>query len=328
IHDVFQNGLPADFRLVGATTVQPENIPEAIRSRCVEIFFKELNRSDLLEMIENGARRSGIALQEGVSEMFAAYSGNGRQAMNLLQTAVGLASMDGKRMITLADCQTVTRMSRMNPRFQHATLDESYVGRVNGLGVTGPTTGAVLEIEVVATPSEVDHFVVNGIVEEERLGSNSKQIVRKSMVRGAIENAWAVLKNTGWVSGSYHVVVNVPGGVPMDGPSAGVSLAIALYSAVHGTPINNRYAFTGEVSLHGDVKPVGGVQTKIEAAQNAGVTKVFVPKANAHDIPAQLSTEVISVRYLHEVFYEVFPNFTWIHREQSKEDDQKYPYNG
>ena len=62
IHDIFQNGLPADFRLIGATTRSPADIPPALRSRCMEIYFRPLEREELALVAENAARRAGYAL--------------------------------------------------------------------------------------------------------------------------------------------------------------------------------------------------------------------------------------------------------------------------
>ncbi len=61
IHDIFQKGLPADFRLVGATTRSPEEIPPAIRSRCLEVFFRELDTEEIQKVAKNAAEKSGNA---------------------------------------------------------------------------------------------------------------------------------------------------------------------------------------------------------------------------------------------------------------------------
>ena len=76
----------------------------------------------------------------------------------------------------------------------------------------------------------------------------------------------------------YDIHVNFPGGSPVDGPSAGISIATAIYSAVTGAAIDNKVAMTGEISIHGNVKPIGGVNAKIQAAKKAGVTKVIIQK--------------------------------------------------
>lgn len=107
IRDVFENGLPADFRLVGATTASPEKIPEAIRSRCVEIFFDELTRSELIEIVRTAALRVGAVIADGVKECIADYAPNGRDAVKILQSSINLSRMEGRRRVEVSDVQWV-----------------------------------------------------------------------------------------------------------------------------------------------------------------------------------------------------------------------------
>jgi Lon-like ATP-dependent protease len=100
----------------------------------------------------------------------------------------------------------------------------------------------------------------------------------------------------------YDVHINFPGGVPIDGPSAGVTIATAAYSAMLNLPVDNRIAMTGEVSVRGEVKPIGGVVAKVEAARRAGVKKVLIPKENWQEMFRSLEEiEVIPVENLREV---------------------------
>jgi ATP-dependent Lon protease len=79
--------------------------------------------------------------------------------------------------------------------------------------------------------------------------------------------------------------IHVPeGAVPKDGPSAGITLTTALASLVNNTAVSPEYAMTGEVSLRGDIMPIGGLPEKLMAAQGAGVKKVFIPKDNENDL--------------------------------------------
>jgi len=79
--------------------------------------------------------------------------------------------------------------------------------------------------------------------------------------------------------------IHVPAGaVPKDGPSAGVTLTTALASLLTGKVVDPHIAMTGEVSLRGAVTPIGGLPEKLMAAQRAGITKVFIPEENEHDL--------------------------------------------
>ena len=88
----------------------------------------------------------------------------------------------------------------------------------------------------------------------------------------------------------FHL--HVPeGAVPKDGPSAGVTMTTALYSAVLGKKVDAKVAMTGEITLRGRVLPIGGLKEKLLAAQLAGMKKVIVPKENKPDVE-ELETEI------------------------------------
>lgn len=116
IHDIFENGMPADFRLIGATTRKPEEIPEAVRSRCVEIYFNALNRTDIIRIVSETAARCGVPLDKGVRELIADFAQNGREAVKLLQSAVNLAHMEGRPVVSLADARWVAAAGHYKKR--------------------------------------------------------------------------------------------------------------------------------------------------------------------------------------------------------------------
>lgn len=109
IRDVFENGLPADFRLIGATTSKPEKIPEAVRSRCVEVYFNPLSRTDILTIVRDAATRCGISIADGVKECIADYAPNGREAVKILQSASNLCRMENRFKITVEDAKWVIK---------------------------------------------------------------------------------------------------------------------------------------------------------------------------------------------------------------------------
>jgi ATP-dependent Lon protease len=83
--------------------------------------------------------------------------------------------------------------------------------------------------------------------------------------------------------------------VPKDGPSAGVTMATAIASLVRGTPVADDVGMTGELTLTGQVLPIGGVREKVLAAQRAGLKRVILPSENAHDLdelPAETRKEL------------------------------------
>ena len=101
----------------------------------------------------------------------------------------------------------------------------------------------------------------------------------------------------------FDIHVNFPGGTPIDGPSAGIAMATGIYSAIYKIPMDNTVAMTGEISIHGNVKPIGGVYPKVKAAKKAGAKKVIIPKENVQTILNEITDiEIIPVTHLNEVF--------------------------
>jgi len=311
IHDIFQNGLPADFRLVGATTRTPQELPPALRSRCMEIFFRPLLPEEVAEITENAIKKVGMEPDTAVIDVVKRYATNGREAVNIVQLAAGVALTEGRSELTAADVEWVARCSQMTPRPEKKIPESPMVGFVNGLAVYGPNMGTLLEIEVTATEAAkpgAGTINITGVVDEEELGGGSKTLRRKSMARGSVENVMTVLRRFGLRPSDYDLHVNFPGGVPIDGPSAGVAMATAIASAILGVPIDNKIAMTGEVSIHGKVKPVGGVVAKVEAAFQAGATRVFIPKENWQAIFDGLGggLSVVPLEHVDELFGELF----------------------
>jgi Lon-like ATP-dependent protease len=307
IHDIFQNGLPADFRLVGATTRTAQEIPPAIRSRCMEIFFRPLLPDEIAQIARNAVAKIGLKETPGAIEVVQKYATNGREAVNIIQLAAGMAMTEQRSELTAADVEWVVNSSQLTPRPEKKVPALPQIGFVNGLAVYGPNMGTLLEIEVTCIPASAPRtgtFTITGVVDEEEVGGGSKTLRRKSMARGSIENVLTVLRRLGMSPYDYDLHINFPGGIPIDGPSAGVSMATAIASAIRQIPVDNTVAMTGEVSIHGKVKPVGGVVAKVEAAFQAGATKVIIPKENWQEIFAGLNgLQVIPVETVDEVLH-------------------------
>ncbi|MDD2433502.1 MAG: magnesium chelatase domain-containing protein, partial [Clostridia bacterium] len=98
----------------------------------------------------------------------------------------------------------------------------------------------------------------------------------------------------------------VVGGGKIDGPSAGLAICLVIYSAIMGVPLRQDVAVTGELSIQGRVKAVGGVFEKIYGAHQAGITKILIPQENKADIPNELGKlEVVFVKTIEEALAQI-----------------------
>lgn len=298
IHDIFRYGLPADFRLVGATTRRPEELPPAIRSRCVELFFRPLEQEELMQIAAGAAARTGYRMDEESLYQCALHAQSGRDAVNIVQLACGIACDEGRDYIEQQDVAWVTRTCRYSPRMELKLPQIPRIGAASGLAVTGMGSGMALEIECDVRPAaqKRGQLSINGIVEEEELSMQGRKLRRKSMARGSVENVLCAFAHCyAMDAADYDIRFNIPGGMPVDGPSAGTAIAVALMSALTRQPVEPLIAFTGEITIHGEVRPVGGVREKIRAAQMGGARCVVIPAANWEQDYADLPVKVEAI---------------------------------
>lgn len=305
IKEVFENGLPADFRLIGATTRNPEEICAAIRSRCVEVFFRPLLQEEIEVIVKNCVDKIDFKIEERAKKLVGKYSNNGRDAVGLVQMGAGIALNEERDNILVEDIEWIIENGQYSPRPEKNVPEKPQVGYVNGLAVYGANMGVVMEIEASSqvAVNRKGEIIVTGIVEEEEIRSSNKKIKRKSTAKGSIENVVSVLGKLFNINcDEYDIHVNFPGGMPVDGPSAGISIVTAVYSAITGIPVDSKVAMTGEISLHGRVKPIGGVNAKISAAKKAGAKKVIIPKENWQDkFKDENEIKIIPVSNINEV---------------------------
>lgn len=314
IHDIFKNGLPADFRLIGATTRTPNEIPPAIRSRCMEVFFRELTKEEVIQIGKKAADKVKMRISEKALDTLSEYARNGREAVNMVQISAGLAIGENRDFIKDDEVEWVINSSQLSPRMERKINNHSVIGAVNGLAVYGANIGALLEIEVTVIPAKDGKGSINitGIVEEESIGGQGKSIRRKSMAKGSIENVITVLRSMDVPADQFDIHVNFPGGIPIDGPSAGISMATGIYSAIYKQPVDRQVAMTGEISIHGKVKPIGGVVAKVKAAKAAGVQKVIIPQENMQAILEEIKDiTIIPVQTLNEVLENALLKEEW-----------------
>ena len=185
--------------------------------------------------------------------------------------AVEIAS-DPARTVTVTP-DVVREQMDTRPILHNEVLPEPRAGVVTGLAWT-PVGGEILYIETLFTRGKGE-VIITG-----QLGD-----VMKESAQLAVSLVKSMFPESAEVFRRNDLHIHVPAGaVPKDGPSAGVTLTTAIASLVTGRVVDTHIAMTGEVSLRGAVTPIGGLPEKLMAAQRAGVTRVFIPKANTFDL--------------------------------------------
>ncbi|MCR5438604.1 MAG: Lon family ATP-dependent protease [Selenomonas sp.] len=313
IHKLFEEGAPADFVLIGATTRDAGHINPALRSRCAEIYFEPLTPRHIEEIVTNAAAKLHVTMDEGVAGLISEYTIEGRKAINILADAYSLAlekcgaadevpvekiaSGEGPEVsITKADIYEVAQVSRLYQFVTKKASDRALTGHIFGLGVSG-FLGSVIEIEAVAFEAH-----------EKGKGTVRFNETAGSMAKDSVFNAASVMRRlTGKDIHDYDVHINVIGGGNIDGPSAGTAILAVLTSAITGRKIKQNVAVTGEISLQGRVRPVGGVFEKAYGAKQAGIKTLIIPKENSKDIPKEhLGLEIHAVETADEAFAILF----------------------
>lgn len=306
IKTIFEEGLPADFRLIGATTKQPEEVCPAIRSRCIEIFFKSLDIDEVELIAKNTLEKLEYSINQNAIEVISRYCTNGRDTVNLIQLAAGMALNDERNFISESDLKWVIENGHYAARLEKKIPDKPQIGYVNGLAVYGADLGTIIEIEASAKKitNGKGKLTITGIVDKEQIKNSNKTFMGKSTARASVENVLTVIENKFNISmDQFNIHVNFSGGVPIDGPSAGISIATAIYSAIFEKPIRNDVAMTGEITLHGMVKPIGGVNAKIKAGKLAGAKTILIPHENwSASYGKQNDIEIIAVKKIEDVF--------------------------
>ncbi len=170
------------------------------------------------------------------------------------------------------------------PRFRNRPRAEGHrVGSVTGLAWTS-VGGELLNVDV-ALMSGPEKLTLTG-----QLGD-----VMKESAQAALSFLRSNAKDLGIPAGfsrGKEIHIHLPeGAIPKDGPSAGITMAMAIYSVVSGRPARSDVAMTGEITLRGDVLAIGGLNEKLIAAQRSGIAKVLIPRENEKDltdIPAKV----------------------------------------
>jgi len=300
IKKIFAEGVPADFLLIGATTRDQTEISPAFRSRCMEVFFEPLTPEHIECIVANSAYKLGIVMDIEVSSIISDYCHDGRSANKILVDAYALALNEGTGISERIKVEShhiyeVIQNSRISPYIISKATDENEVGKIFGIGVSGHL-GSLIELEAIAFPTDAG------------AGKIRFNDTAGTMAKDSVINAASVFrKESGESLNNYDIHINIIGGGNVDGPSAGAAIYLAINSAILNRPVRQDVAVSGEISIQGRVKPVGGIYQKIFGARQSGIKKVLIPLENIQDIPVGVKgIEIIPIKYIQEAYEHVF----------------------
>jgi len=234
------------------------------------------------QMRENGITGENIDLaDEGVKAVISGYTReaglrNLERELAAVCRKVAVRVARGEPEQVVIDAPKVEELLGPRKHFAEELLGKDRVGVATGLAWTA-VGGDLLFIEVVAVPGKGQLLLTGSLGD-----------VMKESAQAALSYARAYSGSHGVAEdffAKHDIHVHVPAGsIPKDGPSAGITIGTAILSVLTQRPINRRVAMTGEITLRGDVLPIGGLKEKVLAAKIAGVHTVIVPKLNRRDL--------------------------------------------
>lgn len=317
--------VPCDFVLVASGNLQVlEGMHIALRSRIrgygYEVFMKDSmpdnpeNRDKLVQFVAQEVEKDGRIphfSREAVAEIIREAQRRAgkkdsltlrlRDLGGLVRAAGDIAKGEGSDSVKVAHVLSAKKLARtleqqiadryigQRKKYKVFKSEGGEIGTVNGLAVIGDRSGIILPIVAEAAPAQSKEE--GRIIATGKLGEIAKE---------AVQNVSALIKkHTGTDISSYDIHIQfLQAYEGVEGDSASVSVATAVVSSLENVPVDQSVALTGSLSVRGDVLPVGGVTGKIEAAAEAGITKVLIPKSNMHDV-------LIEERYKNKI--EIIP---------------------
>jgi Lon-like ATP-dependent protease len=324
--------VPCDFVLVASGNLHVlEGMHPALRSRIrgygYEVFMKDSmkdtpeNRDKLVQFVAQEVKKDGRIphfSKEAVAEIIheAQRRAGKKEALTLrLRDLGGLVRAAGdiakgekadyvtvdhvlnaKKLARTLEQQIADRYIVQRKRYRVFKSEGGEVGKVNGLAIIGDRSGIIMPIAAEAAPAQSKDE--GKIIATGKLGEIAKE---------AVQNVSALVKkHTGTDISNYDIHIQfLQSYEGVEGDSASVSVATAVVSALENIPVDQSVALTGSLSIRGDVLPVGGVTGKIEAAAEAGIRKVLIPKSNMEDVLIEEhyreKIEIVPVETLSEV---------------------------
>jgi Lon-like ATP-dependent protease len=222
-----------------------------------------------------------------ISGVLADYCSNGRDTVNIIQAAASVAYLNKRRHIRTEDVYEVIDGGRYEPIPLFHALEKG-AGVAMGMALDSSGNGMIYETEAAIMPFSGKNTVTGGA----------------SAVLDITVTVMSRLCGINLTDKSVHI--NYPGGITVDGPSSGLAVFCALYSAYTNKKLPRDTALTGEITLNGCLNNVGGIGRKIEAASRAGFKRVVIPSGNYNGGLARYGVEIVCVKNVHEAIEALF----------------------
>ena len=250
--------------------------------------------------MQNAAAKLKVALEPGVAALISEYTVEGRKAINILADAYSLAleKADGRMEGLTIGREAVYEVAQVSRLYQSSRRRRA----------TPPCRATSSASASRASSLRHRDRGRRFPAREKGKGTVRFNETAGSMAKDSVFNAASVMRQlTGKDIHDYDVHINVIGGGNIDGPSAGTAILACIVSAVTGRRIRQDVAVTGEISLAGRVRPVGGVFEKAYGARQAGIKTLVIPKENERDIPEDLlGLDIHAVETAEEAFQLIF----------------------
>lgn len=284
--------------MIGATTRSPEELNPALRSRCAGIYFNPLDSCHITEIVKNCAEKLDVTIDDKAAKLISNYTYEARKAVSILadcySDAISKYGTSTRVEISEDIIKNVVSKARLVPVNDYKSSDGREIGKINGLGVNG-FLGSVMEFEAVCFEKKTED------------GSIRFNETAGSMTKDSLFNALSVIRKlTEKNIDFYDIHVNCIGGGKVDGISAGVAITCLIYSALMDKPARMDTCITGEISIRGNIKAVGGIREKIHAAKRHGFKHVIIPQENAEEILNIDGINIITAGNIQEVIRFIF----------------------
>ena len=298
------------IRLSGYTEIEKTNIakkflvPKSVKNAGLKDDEIKINDSSLIDIIRHYTREAGVRNLE-------------REISAICRKVVRAITQKPTGKVIKITPRSLEQYLGVKKHRYGLAGDADRVGQVTGLAWT-QTGGDLLTIEAAVVPGKGREISTGS------LGDVMQESIKAAMTVLRSRSSSLSLKNNFYGKNDFHF--HVPeGATPKDGPSAGIGMCVAMASALTGITVKRNVAMTGEITLRGEVLPIGGLKEKLLAAQRGGIEIVLIPDENNRELKEITSEiksglEIVPVKWIDEVFPIALQSLPEAIKEDEKPD--------